>query len=399
LNILVYSHSFAPNIGGVEEYVMLLAQGLAHQAGENELQVTLVTLAPAGKWDDATLPFRVVRRPGLAVLLMLFWRADVIHLAGPSFLPMLFGLLLRKPVVVEHSGYQAVCPNGLLLDERTKTVCPGHFMAGRYLECVRCNAAIVSLRKSLTMLVLTHPRRWLCGRVARNVGPSDHIIRRVALPNSATIRHGVLSLPADRRPGSDHLVRPVCFAYMGRLVREKGVHVLLASARELAALGYDFRLKIIGDGPDRSRLEEMTDRYGLRGHTLFTGYLQGDARWQALQGVSATVMPSTCEDVAPVAAIEHMMQGRLLIASDIGGLGELVEGVGLRFAPGDIEGLASCLRRVLDQPDLAYMLGEKARQRALRLFLRERMVAEHLALYRDLAAPRVRSDVPARAER
>jgi glycosyltransferase involved in cell wall biosynthesis len=176
----------------------------------------------------------------------------------------------------------------------------------------------------------------------------------------------------------------VCFAYIGRLVWEKGTPILLGAARELVARGYDFRLKIIGDGPERPRLEEMTDRYGLRSRTSFAGHLQGDALEEAVRDVSATVVPSVWEDVAPVAAIEHMVQGRLLIASDIGGLGELLDGVGLKFAPGDIEALASCLQHVLDHPQLAKALAEAAKQRAQQLFLKERMVAEHLSLYHGI---------------
>jgi glycosyltransferase involved in cell wall biosynthesis len=154
----------------------------------------------------------------------------------------------------------------------------------------------------------------------------------------------------------------------------------------LSRQGHDFRLRIIGDGPDRGALEELTDRCGLRTRTIFTGTLRGDALREALRDSTASVMPSTWEDVAPLAAIEHMIHGRLLIASDIGGLGEFVDGVGLKFSPGDIEGLASCLRCVLDEPNLAKLLGTKARQRALQLFGKDRMVADHLALYYGLVA-------------
>lgn len=391
MRVLIYTHAIAPKIGGVETYVMLLAQGLARETARSGLQVTVATPTPAGDWDDSALPFHLVREPGLATLLKLLWHADVIHLAGPTFLPMLLGLLFRKQVVVEHDGYQACCPNGLLLDERTKSVCPGHFMAGRYSECMGCNGANAGLGRSLTMLLLTFARRWLCAHATRNVAPSVHVGRRVAMPRTLNIHHGVPEPPAILQSGNGHPTSPLCFGYVGRLVSEKGVPVLLGAARELIARGYDFRLKIIGDGPERQNLEEMTQGYGLRSRTLFTGYLHGDALHDALQGVPVTVMPSVWEDVAPLAAIEHMLHGRLLIASDIGGLAELVDGTGLKFPAGDAEGLASCLQRVLDEPNLAKSLGGKARERALRLFLAERMVAEHLALYQNLASRSRRS--------
>jgi len=80
------------------------------------------------------------------------------------------------------------------------------------------------------------------------------------------------------------------------------------------------------------------------------------------------------------------MAGRLLIASDIGGLGVVVDGLGLKFPPGDANALASCMRQVLDDPLRALALGRSARPRALEMFTQGRMVEEHVRLYRELYA-------------
>ena len=79
-----------------------------------------------------------------------------------------------------------------------------------------------------------------------------------------------------------------------------------------------------------------------------------------------------------------MSRGKLVVVSDVGSMREVIGDAGLSFAPGDVNGLASCLRRVLNEPGLANALGEKARQRARELFREERMVAEHFAVYRQL---------------
>src|SRR5438094_904010 len=142
------------------------------------------------QWPDASLPFRVVRRPSLLELLRLIRAADVIHLAGPSFIPMLLGLFLRKPVVVEHHGFQTICPNGQLLYEPTQTPCPGHFMAGRHSECIRCNAQL-GLLGSLKLWLLTFPRRWLCTRARSNIMPTEWLSTLLRLPRSTTIYHGL----------------------------------------------------------------------------------------------------------------------------------------------------------------------------------------------------------------
>jgi rhamnosyl/mannosyltransferase len=95
-------------------------------------------------------------------------------------------------------------------------------------------------------------------------------------------------------------------------------------------------------------------------------------------------MPSIWEETAGLSAMEHMMRGRMVIATDIGGLGELVDAAGFKFPLGDIDGLTYCMKRVIDEPGLAKALGEKAGKRARAVFDERRMLTEHLALYGEL---------------
>jgi len=116
----------------------------------------------------------------------------------------------------------------------------------------------------------------------------------------------------------------------------------------------------------------------------FTGFLRGQCLEEVMASVSVVVMPSIWEETAGLAAMEHMMRGRPVIAADIGGLGEVVDEAGLKFPPGDAEALTNCLRQILKNPQILVELGEKARQRALQLFRWERMVDDHLSLYQRL---------------
>ena len=84
------------------------------------------------------------------------------------------------------------------------------------------------------------------------------------------------------------------------------------------------------------------------------------------------------------------MRGRMVIATDIGGLGELVGDAGLKFPLGDAKSLASCMLRVLKESNLAKALGKKAEQRAQAFFREERMVVEHLVVYRELLEESIR---------
>jgi glycosyltransferase involved in cell wall biosynthesis len=78
-----------------------------------------------------------------------------------------------------------------------------------------------------------------------------------------------------------------------------------------------------------------------------------------------------------------MMRGRVVIAADIGGLGEVVDDGGLKFAPGDWRALAACMQKVADDPDLARSLGTAARSRAMQLFRQDSMIQAHFTLYRE----------------
>jgi glycosyltransferase involved in cell wall biosynthesis len=99
-------------------------------------------------------------------------------------------------------------------------------------------------------------------------------------------------------------------------------------------------------------------------------------------------MPSVWEETAGLSAIEQMMRGKLVIVSAIGGLQEVVGDTGLTFPPGDANALAECMRSVIDNPASLLDLGKKARDRALALFERQRMIDEHASVYRRVVRTR-----------
>jgi glycosyltransferase involved in cell wall biosynthesis len=390
MKLLVYSHYFAPSIGGVETIVLGLSRGLAELRmanGAPEFQITVVTDTPAGNYEDRSLPFRVIRQPGLFYLWRLVRACDVIHAAGPALLPLFLARLAGKPAAVEHHGYQAICPNGILVHQPDRFVCPGHFQAGRYAECLRCNARETSWLRSCRNLLLMFPRHALTWRAAANVAVSQHVMQRLAMPRSTVIYHGIDD-PLSNTGSSYPSPGRICFGYAGRLVQEKGIPVLLQAVKKLIAEGHQFDVRLIGDGDERPSLEEKIGRAHLESCVHITGYLTGTALLDALRDVQVLVMPSNWEETAGLAVIEQMMRGRLVIVSDIGGLGEIASEAGLRFAPGNADALADCMRKVLQNPSLIESYGRKARERALGLFTRSRMTEEHARIYRAILPQR-----------
>ena len=127
----------------------------------------------------------------------------------------------------------------------------------------------------------------------------------------------------------------------GATLPEKGVPILLKAISLLNEEGLHFKVKLVGDGPQRAEIREIIESERIADRVSLTGFLEGNELSQAMDDVSAVVMPSVCEETAGLAAIEQMMRGRLVIASDIGGLAEVVSNAGLLTPAGDAEALDS----------------------------------------------------------
>ena len=389
MKLLIYSHFFAPSIGGVETVVQSLACGLAElrdSNGASEFEITLATQTPRGNFEDATLPFPVVRRPSFFQLWQLIRSSDAVHAAGPALPPLVAARLARKPLVIEHHGYQATCPNGLLFHHPTQSVCPGHFQAGDYLECWNCNSKIDGSWGALRLLASTFVRRAGATRAEKNIAPSHHVASRQGLPRTTVIAHGVQDA-VDKTAAKAESNEKNNFAYLGRLVAEKGVSLLLEAARLLRSEGHDIRVVLIGDGPERVRLEKQIIGSSLESTVRMTGFLSPQFAERELENARAVVIPTIMEETAGLAAIEQMMRGRPVIASGIGGLGEIVDGAGLTFPPGDPAALAKAMLRILNEPDLGARLAELGRQRALQSYSFGAMIDGHARVCREVRPP------------
>src|SRR5712664_3551180 len=255
MKILIYSHFFAPSIGGVETIVLGLARGLADLRkpdGAREFDLTVVTETVADNFDDKALPYRVVRQPNLRRLWGLIRSSEIIHIAGPALAPLFLSKLAGKLVVVEHHGFQTICPNGQLYIESSRTPCPGHFMAGHHRICLRCNEKEGWLR-SIRLWLLTFVRRVLCHGIAANVAPTEWFAGMLQLPKVVQLSHGLDCAPESRRPPGSPTTPVVAFQVC--LDSTKGVSVLRDAAGILRRRGRSFELLIIGDGPERAKRE------------------------------------------------------------------------------------------------------------------------------------------------
>jgi len=384
VKLLFYSHYFAPSIGGVETIVLSLARGLTEvhtPDGLPEFNLTLVTETPAEDFDDRLLPFRVLRQPGLIQLLQSIRSSDIIHVAGPALPPLLLALLTRKSVVIEHHGFQTICPTGQLLIEPSSVPCPGHFMAGRHLECLRCRSNNNWLN-SWKLWLLTFLRRFLCSRAAANIMPTEWLSGLVHLPNAVSIPHGIE--PMIRSAESARAPGPPLIIFQGRLVTTKGLPVLLEAASLLRSENRVFELMVVGDGPERTAIEELARKLQLSSCVRFVGRVVAADLDSTLRKASIVVVPSVGGEVFGLVLAENMSRGLPVVTSDVGCFAEVLGDTGLTFRVGDAEDLARQIARLLDDSALASALSSRARKRILENYPRSHMIEAHAQLYRRL---------------
>jgi glycosyltransferase involved in cell wall biosynthesis len=379
--LLLYSHFFAPSVGGVETLVLSLARGLA----ASQFQITLVTQTAAATFDDRTLPFTVVRCPSVLQLWRLLRASDVLHLAGPALTPLLLARLARKPVVLEHHGFQTICPNGQLLIEPQGTPCPGHFMAGNHRQCLRCNSSDGWLA-SARLWLLTFVRRFLSARVAANITPTEWLGRLLQLPATQAIPHGLA--PPPPQGGAPESADPPIIVFLGRLVSTKGVNTLLAAASLLRQQQKSFTILIIGEGPERPALQAFVNAQQLTPFVRFAGRLGPDELHSALATASIAVVPSLGGEVFGLVVAENMLRGLPVVASDLGAFVEVLGTAGLTFETGNPAALAVQLGRLFDDPNLRAELGLQARQRAAEFCDMQRMIAAHQRVYQVVRSSR-----------
>jgi glycosyltransferase involved in cell wall biosynthesis len=168
----------------------------------------------------------------------------------------------------------------------------------------------------------------------------------------------------DRGPGAGARL-----LFVGRLAGVKGVPVLLAALARVLPAHPDLRLTLIGDGPERGRIEAEAARLGLGAAVTFAGYRSQDEVAAALAETDLFVLPSFAEGV-PVVLMEAMASRVPVLATRIAGIPELVEdGVSGRLvAPGDVDGLAEALAALLAAPASWPEMGAAGRARVMAEF-------------------------------
>jgi glycosyltransferase involved in cell wall biosynthesis len=164
---------------------------------------------------------------------------------------------------------------------------------------------------------------------------------------------------------------------------QKALEVLFEAAAILQAEFPTLKVFVAGDGPERARLEEASQRLSVEGAVLFLG-IRRDVP-AVLAAADIAVLSSDYEG-SPLSVMEYMAAAKPVVSTRVGGVPELIEeGVhGLLVEPRDPEALAEAVARLLRDPALAKRLGAQGRERQQREFSLEAMVRRIEDLYEEL---------------
>lgn len=159
--------------------------------------------------------------------------------------------------------------------------------------------------------------------------------------------------------------------YLGALRESHGVAALIRAVAILHRFHADCHLLLVGDGPERERLEDLTATHGLEDQVHFAGAVPPDEVPAWIAGMDVAVAPHhgpADAPIAPLTAAECMAAGLPLIASAVGELRELVqhEITGFKVPPGDAMALASAVARLRQDYALRRRLGSNGRAAVLR---------------------------------
>lgn len=238
-------------------------------------------------------------------------------------------------------------------------------------------------------------RNWVaeriaCGFATRVVAVSEHdrqtlIRRRLCRPAKLALIYNAYDpakfpAAADSPPaGGDATL----LGFVGRLVDQKGCDVLINALPALLERHPGVRLRVVGDGPERARLEALARRLSVESAVDFVGYRPTSA---ALMRAFATVVVPSRYEPFGIVAVEAMASSRPVVASAVGGLSEIVEDgkSGLLVPPDDPDRLSRALIRMVEAPEARATMGAAARRRVDEKFSPEVSLRAYAMEYRRL---------------
>ncbi len=315
------------------------------------------------------------------------FQPDVVHVTMflTQLSPLILPLLKDVPSLYSVVWYRPICPLG------TKMLPNGaecHKPAGAVCYHDGC----LPLRDWLPlMLQMKLWRRW---RDAFNliVANSEATKRRLVAEGIEPVEVVLNGVPLQ--PARPPLSSPPTVAFSGRLVQEKGVGVLVQAFAKVVAEVPEARLIIAGEGPERERLNKLITDLGLPAFVSLLGHLPRPELERRFATAWVQAVPSSWAEPFGMVAAEAMMRGTAVVASDSGGLTEIIRDgeTGFLVPPGDVNALAGALLLLLRDCQTAERMGAAGRAVALACFSDVTYADKFVKLYQTLCQNRMNAD-------
>jgi len=172
-----------------------------------------------------------------------------------------------------------------------------------------------------------------------------------------------------------------------RLLRDKGVYEFVEAARLINAGGIDAEFRLIGDidpGNPTTITEAELQQWRQEGCVKILGFRDDIARQYAQSNI--VCLPSYYREGLPKCLVEAAACGRAVVTTDMPGCRDAIEPdkTGLLVPPRDAAALADAIQRLIENPELRYKMGEEGRKLAEQEFAIEKIVNEHLIIYKEL---------------
>ena len=171
---------------------------------------------------------------------------------------------------------------------------------------------------------------------------------------------------------------------LGRLSSEKGHNIFLKAIADIKQqTPKACRYVIVGDGAEKTNLQLLAKKLQISDRVIFTGYYHNI--YCFLKFCDVFVLPSIRESL-PLVLLEAMSFGIPVVATDVGGVSELInnKSVGFLIKPGSSKQLGEAILQILSNSEAAERIGEKGRQRVTQQFNARRMIQKLSVIYQNL---------------
>ncbi|MFA6393750.1 MAG: glycosyltransferase family 4 protein [Patescibacteria group bacterium] len=308
-------------------------------------------LAPAGKISAAlNIFYNCQARKKLKELLKEF-NPDIAHLHNiyHHLSPSIIHELKKRgiPTVMTLHDYKLTCPNYKLFNKNKYCdKCVG----GKYYNCFFGKCVKNSYVKSFLAAFEAYFQRHVLksyskidlfiapSRFIKNIIVSSGIKEEKVKVINNFVNQESWKAPAGNEK-KDYLL------YFGRLSKEKGIDTLMEALVIAKTRGLNLKLKIAGSGPDKENLELRIKNLELNDSAELLGPKYGDELKRLIIGAKAVIIPSLWPENMPFALLESLAAGKIVIASNIGGIAEIIKHGqnGLLFKTGSADDLAAKL--------------------------------------------------------